>query len=184
MKKWIVIPALAGVVVLGGVTMAANASNTDKSEVPASQENLTIEEAESKAVETVGGKVTKVEFDRERSGDIYEVEVISDSVEYDLDIDAKTGEVLRTEKDDDDDDDSYDTNKKVGALDEKILTTDEVVAIALEKAKGTVTDVELDDDDGRMHYDIEIEDGTYEYDFEIDAVTGEVLDFEKERDDD
>ena len=182
MKKWIVIPALAGAVVLGGVTMAANASNTDKNEVPASQGNLTIEEAESKAVETVGGKVTKVEFDRERSGDIYEVEVISDGVEYDLDIDAKTGEVLRTEKDDDDD--SYDTNEKVLASDEKLLTTDEVVAIALKKAQGTVTDVELDDDDGRMQYDIEIEDGTYEYDFEIDAVTGEILDFEKERDND
>ena len=181
MKKWIVIPALAGAVVLGGVTMAANASNTDKSEVPASQDNLTIEEAESKAVETVGGKVTKVEFERERSGDIYEVEVISDGIEYDLDIDAKTGEVLRTEKDDDD---SYDTNKKIRASDEKLLTIDEVIAIALKKAKGTVTDVELDDDDGRMHYDIEIEDGTYEYDFEIDAVTGEILDFEKERDND
>ena len=181
MKKWIVIPALAGAVVLGGVTMAANASNTDKNEVSASQGNLTIEEAELKAVETVGGKVTKVEFDREISGDIYEVEVISDGVEYDLDIDAKTGEVLRTEKDDDD---SYDTNEKARASDEKLLTIDEVVAIALKKAKGTVTDVELDDDDGRMHYDIEIEDGTYEYDFEIDAVTGEILDFEKERDND
>lgn len=182
MKKWIVIPALAGAVVLGGVTMAANASNTEKSDAPVSEDILSIEQAESKAIETVGGKVTKVEFDRERSGDIYEVEVISDGVEYDLDIDAKTGEVLRTEIDDDDD--SYNTNQKATASDEKLLTIDEVVAIALKKAKGTVTDVELDDDDGRMHYDIEIEDGKYEYDFEIDAVTGEVLDFEKEREDD
>ena len=180
MKKWIIIPALAGAVVLGGVTMAANASNTKESEVPVSQGVLSVEEAESIAVEAVGGKVTEVEYDRERSGDIYEIEVISDGVEYDLDIDAKTGEVLRTEKDDED---SYHTNK-VRASGEKLLTIDEVVAIALEKAKGTVTDVELDDDDGRMHYEIEIEDGTFEYDFEIDAVTGEILDFEKERDND
>lgn len=184
MKKWIVIPALAGAVVLGGVTMAANASSTEKNEAPASEGILSIEQAESKAIESVGGKVTKVEFEREKSGDIYEVEVISDGVEYDLDIDAKTGEVLRTEKDTDDDDDSDHENEKALTSDEKLLTMDEVVAIALKKAKGTVTDVELDDDDGRMHYDVEIEDGTYEYDFEIDAVTGEILDFEKERDND
>jgi len=182
MKKWIVIPALAGAVVLGGITMAANASNTDKNEAPVLEGILSIEQVESKAIESVGGKVTKVEFEREKSGDIYEVEVIADGIEYDLDIDAKTGEVLRTEKDDDDD--SYDANNKATASGEKLLTIDEVVAIALKEAKGTVTEVELDEDDGRMHYDIEIEDGKYEYDIEIDAVTGEVLDFEKEREDD
>ena len=46
--------------------------------------------------------MTEIELDREKSGYIYEVEVKSEGVEYDLDIDAKTGKVLRTEKDDDD----------------------------------------------------------------------------------
>ena len=66
----------------------------------------------------------------------------------------------------------------------KLLTKDQAIAIAMKKAKGTVTKVELDSDDGRQHYDIEIKDGTFEYDFEIDAITGKILEFEKDRDDD
>lgn len=64
------------------------------------------------------------------------------------------------------------------------LSADEAIVIAMKTAQGTVTELELDDDDGRVHYEIEIEDGVYEYEFDIDAITGEVLDFEKDRDDD
>ncbi len=177
MKKWMAIPALAGAVALGGVAMVANA---EKGEVLTLEGLLPIEDVKAKAVEAVGGKVTEIEFERKKSGEQYEVEVQSDGVEYDLDIDAKTGEILRTKTDDHDD-------APIGqslSSKEKLLTVEEAVAIAMKQAKGQVTEVELDKDDGRLHYDIEIEDGTYEYDFEIDAVTGEVLDFEKERDDD
>ena len=66
----------------------------------------------------------------------------------------------------------------------KYITSKEAIAIALKQTPGTVTDVELDDDDGRAYYEIEIEDGKYEYEYEIDAVTGKILDFEKDRDDD
>lgn len=177
MKKWLVIPALAGAVVIGGIAMTANA---EKSDVGTSEGRLTIEEAKVKAVEAVGGEVTEIEFERKKSGDKYEVEVKSDGIEYDLDIDAKTGKVLSTKKDDHGDD----GDDKSHASTENLLTVEEAVAIAMKQAKGTVTEVDLDDDDGQLHYEIEIEDGTYEYDFEIDAVTGEVLKFEKERDDD
>ncbi|MBR3988433.1 MAG: PepSY domain-containing protein [Clostridia bacterium] len=43
---------------------------------------------------------------------------------------------------------------------------------------------ELDEDDGRYKYDVEFEASGFEYDYEIDAVSGEVLDFEKDRADD
>jgi len=173
MKKWLAIPALAGVVVLGGVAMTVGA---EKSDIGAVEEFLTIEEAKAKAVEAVGGKVTEIEFEREKSGEKYEIEVKSDGVEYDLDIDAKTGEVLRTKQDD------YDDRSHLS--NEELLTVEEAIAIVMKQAKGTVTEVELDDGDGGLHYEIEVEDGTFEYDFEIDAVTGEVLKFEKEREDD
>ena len=65
-----------------------------------------------------------------------------------------------------------------------ILRAKEAIAIALKQTPGTVTDVELDDDDGRAYFEIEIEDGKYEYEYEIDAVTGKILDFEKDREDD
>ena len=178
MKKWMTIPALAGVLVIGGVAMAGN---TGHSLAATSKDLLTIEEAEAIAVKSVDGNVTKIELDRERSGDIYEVEVKSGSVEYDLDIDAKTGKVLRTDKDKDNDDDSDD---KVIVTDGKFITEKAAVKIAMKQAKGTVTDIELDNEDGRVIYEIEINDGTYEYDFDIDAISGKVLKFEKDRDDD
>ena len=172
MKKWLAIPALAGVVVLGGVAMTVGA---EKSDIGAVEGFLTIEEAKAKAVEAVGGQVTEIEFEREKSGEKYEIDVKSDGVEYDLDIDAKTGEVLRTKKDD------YDDRSDIS--NEKLLTVEEAIAVAMKQAKGAVTKVEMEDDDGGLHYEIEVEDGTFEYDFEIDAVTGEVLKFEKSEDD-
>jgi len=185
MKKWLAIPALAGalVLVVGGVAMAGN---TGESLTVAPKGSLSVAEVEAIAVKSVGGKVTGIELDRERTGNIYEVEVKSDGVEYDLDIDAKTGKVLRTDIDDYDNDDFGDDNydEKVNGSDGKFITEKAAIKIAMKQTKGTVTEVEMDEDDGRVIYEIEIEDGKYDYDFDIDAISGEVLKFEKDRDDD
>ena len=178
MKKWIMIPAIAGALVIGGVAIAGN---TGVSLAAAPKGLLSVAEAEAIAVKSVGGKVTEIELDRENSGNIYEVEVKSDGVEYDLDIDAKTGKVLRTDNDDFDDD-NYDD--KVIVSDGNLITEKAAIEIAMKQAKGTATEVELDEDDGRVIYEIEIKDGKYDYDFDIDAISGEVLKFEKDRDDD
>ena len=177
MNKWMIIPALAGAVVLGG---AALANGLGTSEAHAAENFLSLKEAKALAVKKVGGKVTEIELEKTRTGYIYEVEVNSKGVEYDLDIDAQTGKVVIEKQ----------QAKKVVKAEQpqlagsKLLTKDQAIAIATEKAKGTVTKAKLDNDDGRKHYDIEIKDGTYEYDFEINAITGEILEFDKERDDD
>jgi len=107
MKKWIVIPVLAGAVVLGGVAMGASADKNNNQSTGVlgvkavgndDTARLTIEEVEAIAVETVGGIVTEIDYDR--SDDEYEVEVESDSVSYELDIDAVSGEVVKQEIDD------------------------------------------------------------------------------------
>lgn len=64
--------------------------------------------------------------------------------------------------------------------------------IGMEKAKEAATghagvsaevwgECELDCDDGKMVYELEFYAGEYEYNYEIDAVTGDVLKYEKER---
>ncbi|MBO0601205.1 PepSY domain-containing protein [Sporosarcina sp. E16_3] len=182
MKKWMMIPALAGVLIIGGVAVAGNAGH---SFAATSKGLVTMDEAKAIAVKSVGGTVTGIELDREASGDIYEVEVKSKGFEYDLDIDAKTGKILRTDKDDNDDDDfdNDDSDDKVIVADGKFITEKAAVEIALKQAKGTVTEVKLDEDDGRVVYEIEIQDGKYDYDFDIDAISGKVLKFEKDLDD-
>ena len=43
-------------------------------------------------------------------------------------------------------------------------------------------EVELEREDGRMVYTVEFKAGGYEYEVEIDALTGEILDYDVERD--
>lgn len=176
------IPALAGVLIIGGIAIAGNAGN---SFAATPKVLLTMDEAKEIAVKSVGGTVTGIELDRELTGDIYEVEVKSKGFEYDLDIDAKTGKVLRTEKDDNDDDDfdNDDSDDKVIVADGKYITQIAAIQIAMKQVRGIVTKVKLDEEDGRVVYEIEIKDGKYEYDFDIDAISGKVLKFEKELDD-
>ena len=151
-------------------------------------------------------------MDYDSSDEAYEVEVQSGSVTYELDIDASTGGVVNKEIENNkpskqltvvtEDKKTSDVKKnsevkssektsserkpseKKSERTNKYLTAKEAIAIALKQTPGTVTDVELDNDDGRAYFEIEIKDGKYEYEYEIDAVTGKILDFEKDRDDD
>ncbi|QUW21000.1 PepSY domain-containing protein [Sporosarcina sp. Marseille-Q4063] len=198
MKKWMAIPALAGAVVIGGVAMVANADKSDNQstgvlavEAAGNEDKakLTVEEVEAKAIETVDGTVTEIDFDS--SDNEYEVEVESGSVTYELDINATSGEVIKKERDDmklavvkSDKKAAPKATQKATTKNKNYITAKEAIAIALKHSPGTVKEVELDDDDKRAHFEIEIEDGKYEYEYEIDAITGEILDFEKDRDDD
>ena len=44
-------------------------------------------------------------------------------------------------------------------------------------------DIELDDEDGKLVYEIEFKSGNMEYDYEIDAASGMILKHEAELDD-
>lgn len=66
------------------------------------------------------------------------------------------------------------------------ISKEEAIQIALKQFSGKVEDVELDKDDGRLIYEIEIESSRGEAEIEIDAYTGKVLvvDIDLEDDDD
>jgi uncharacterized membrane protein YkoI len=63
-----------------------------------------------------------------------------------------------------------------------LISRDEAVRIAISQTgqSARVAEVELDEDDGRIIYEIELEGGPFEYELEIDAATGDILDFEKD----
>lgn len=65
-------------------------------------ELLSWEAAGRKAQELYpGGRVTETDLDREWTRYVYELEVVDrKGVEWDLDLDAKTGEVLKQERED------------------------------------------------------------------------------------
>ena len=56
-----------------------------------------------------------------------------------------------------------------------ILSHDEVSKIALQQFSGVIDDIELDEENDRLIYEVEIEDGDKEAEIEIDAYTGEII---------
>ena len=64
---------------------------------------------------------------------------------------------------------------------EKIISREEAIAIAEKEVNGKVYSFELDRDDGRLEYEIELLTDKYEVEIEMDARNGKIL--EKDYDD-
>ena len=58
---------------------------------------------------------------------------------------------------------------------QEFISEDEAKEIALNEFQGNIVDFELDEDDGRWIYEIELIDGQYEAEFDVDAITGEII---------
>ena len=171
MKKIILVPALVGVLGIGAVIGSTSLLSGNAQE----KKVLTMQEIEQKALGIVNGTVTNIEFDKERTGDVYEVEITTATEEYDLKFDAYTGKLLKQKKEVLDDDGNIQVENKTAAK----ITKEQAIERTLSKVNGTVTKVELDDD----VYEIEIVDGQIGYDVEIKATTGEIVDFEQDIED-
>ncbi|WP_369713169.1 PepSY domain-containing protein [Leptotrichia sp. HSP-342] len=137
-------------------------------------------------------KMTKIRLDKENRKFIYEIEFYTERKKYKYNIDANTGKVL-----------SYSQKDRVSASttirdDGKIINTNgnntEIRKtpkyIGMEKAKEiavaritgakkiNVTNIQLDNEKGKMIYEGRIVYKNTEYKFDIDAITGEVINWE------
>lgn len=155
---------------------------------PAEPEILTLAQAKEKAladadVAAADATFTKEKMDRDDGRYVYEIDFTTDSARYDYEIDAATGNVL--------DKDVEITKKPVTEQTGSATTyigADKAKEAALAHAGLSANDVtftkaKADHDDGRHVYEIEFFKGYVEYEYEIDAITGAVLDFEKDVDD-
>lgn len=190
MKK-VVVGTVASAVILGGAIGAGAMTDGFKtfgSVNPAPSEPselISVEEAKEKALAEYDGVVESIELEKKRDGYVYDIDVDNGDMDYDLDMDASNGEILRVEEERDDDDDSDDnvisTNSDgtAGSTSEDYISQEEAVEIALAEVEGTLESVELDDDDGRAVYEVEINTGSGDdAEFDIDAVTGEILEMD------
>ncbi|SFF79734.1 Uncharacterized membrane protein YkoI [Halobacillus alkaliphilus] len=173
MKKKLVVGGIVGAVVLGGA-FGANAMTNNGNDWNGQTASLSQEEAEKAAKEEVSGlTINKVEKDDDDGRLIYEVEgTTEDGKEADVDVDANTGEVIETDSDDDSDDNQNSADVKI--------TKEEAEQAAKKEGKGKIEEIEVDDG----HYEVEMSDGQDEYEIKIDGQTGEVIESEKDQDDD
>lgn len=126
-------------------------------------------------------------LDREKGQMVYELEFVFDGCEYDYDINAESGAVVKYEKE----------RKEVytappaatpEASPTDIITEAEAKTIALAHAGLGETEArklkcELDKDDGVLVYEVEFKVGDIEYEYEIAAHGGAVLKYNVEQDD-
>jgi len=142
---------------------------------------LTTEEAKAAALKHAGvgaadAVFLKAELDREDGRLEYEIKFTSGGTEYEYDLDAATGAVLKWERE---------TIRRPGVSETpapaaELLTAGEAEAIALAKAPAgaVVVKCELDRDDGRYVYELELRLDYTEYECELDAADGTVLKWE------
>lgn len=140
-----------------------------KNTAPA-KEMLSIDKVKEIALSEFDGRIDDIELERDNGYVYYEVEIQNGADEYNLDIDAYSGEVLFREYDRDDDD-----YAKANYTLDKLISAEEAKAIAVKEVGGKVIELELDEDDGRYKYEIELVTNEYEFDVEVDALTGDIL---------
>lgn len=118
---------------------------------------------------------------------IYEVEFYAKNLEYDYEINATTGEIIKSQKDKDNDltpPPSTESSNPSGSDIGKDKAKE--IAFAHAGVKGENVrelEIELEHDNGVLRYEISFKAKGYEYDYEINAATGAILQNEKELDD-
>lgn len=110
--------------------------------------------------------IDSIEFECDNGRYVYEIEGWDSSFEYDMTIDAESAEIIEQEKEEDSDEED------ILDLDAIISPTDAIDAALNASGSGYADEWELEYENGRMIYEVDISDGS---DQKIDAISGEVL---------
>ena len=180
MKKKILSIALLGIMVLG-VSVTANAKSRNKyNRNIASNSYIGVNRAMNIALKKVPGAnsshVKEIHLDRENGRMVYEGEIYYNVQEYEFDIDAVTGDIVKWKVDGVSNNSGYVNNNVNNS---QTITMEKAKSIALAQVPGANQShfgkIDLDYDYGRAVYEIEIFYNNSKYEFYIDASTGEII---------
>lgn len=119
-----------------------------------------------------GAAIIDIDLDADSGRYVYEVEAYKDGYEYELVLDAKTGKGIHLFKELDD---WYEGG---AALNQAVISIEKAKDIALAKVAGAhIEKIELDEDNGKLIYEVELKKEKLEYDLEIDGLTGKIISF-------
>lgn len=143
------------------------------------QKLIGMEKAEQLALAAASGKVESIDMDRKKGKLVYDVEIQQKNRDVDVWIDAYTGKSLGVRVDQDDDNDDRDN------IPANLIGAGKASAIAVSHVRGgTAVEVDLDHDDGKWVYDVEVKTAKGSSDVEVHAVSGKVMKAEYEKHDD
>lgn len=125
----------------------------------------------------------------ERNGRaVYEVEFTADGVEYDYEVSAADGSIVKFQREQDDAPPPAETadpapQAPAGDIGEERAWEIAYAHAGVSAADAAASKAKVDYDGGVLVYELEFYSGGYEYDYEISAADGSVVKFEKEADD-
>ena len=131
---------------------------------------VTPDEAIAVAQKEAGnGTVPAIELDYDRRDGAwqYEVKILKDRTDFDIDVDAQSGKIAKTEQDTTDD-----SEQAIDLTDP--LPFDEALNRASEQGKGRLTSWKLESDDDRIEYQFDYDDAGTESEVTVDVETKKV----------
>ena len=151
---------------------------------------ISVDEAKRIALEKVAGAsesdIVKAVKDIDDGREEYDVEIVYDGFEYDIELSAEDGRLLDISKE------KADAEEPV-VVETASPSSDNSSDTGLAKARKTalaqvpgasesdIVKAHKDYDDGRQEYEVEIRYNGYEYDYEIDAETGNIISSDVDR---
>jgi len=174
----VITTVLASAVLVGGLGASAYAM-TDQSKSNDKKQTTTIEEAKAKDIalqKTDGGDITNIQLAIDDGVKQYEVDVTKGNKEYDVDIDSSSGKIIEfDEEQKDDEDEKEEELQNISPA----ISLDQAIKTALKSAKGTVNETDLDQENNRLVYEIEIDTADKrEATVSVDAKNGGVISVE------
>jgi len=172
------------------ITSSAGSQGKTASEIAAgaqtsysAEAKISYERAKEIALAKVGGgTVEEIDLDYENGILVYEVEIKYKGIEYEVDVNATTEEVVKFKSDHSTDNTS--AQKPSTSTPSQSQSDSSTAQISYEKAKeialakvggGTVKEIELDHENGRLVYEAEVKYDGREYEIDIDATSGEIV---------
>ncbi|MGO1770703.1 MAG: PepSY domain-containing protein [Microbacterium sp.] len=121
------------------------------------------------------GQLAEIAFDWQRDRYAYTVELVSDSDEYEVRVDAESGETFDERTEAIESDDADETQREVVDVD-AVVSWDDALATALDAQDGSVSEWKLEGTERGSQYQFDIETGSGDdAEVTIDAETGDLL---------
>lgn len=127
-------------------------------------------------------QIKSIDLKQENGTYVYEIDGFDKTNEYTATIEAKNGKVLHSHSEKLDVDDRHQK-----ALDlNSVISRDEATKIAEKHADGVSKEwnLELDEDDGKAYWDVEVSDGTKSTEVKINATNKDVIRTDRDHDND
>jgi len=110
-RKWYFAVAAAALIGAAGFAIAEKMDTQENDALAVTKATVTLLQAVATAEQSANGKAARAEFEQDKKGPHYEVEIVSGAKVYDVNVDAASGKVLSSvedrndkgEKDDDKD---------------------------------------------------------------------------------